>query len=157
MEVDREPLHEPMLDKAVRPDRVLVDEWLGAEAASRWHRLVAFIAESYPGVFPQHDWVFGGKKHGWALRFKRSSSFCTLVPEWGRALVVIVFGAKDRAKVEANLSDLGDVVRQAYLAAPTYADGRWMPVALESDDTVEDVIRLLMLKRRPRPSAGVES
>lgn len=157
METDREPAHERMLDKSVPPDQVLVDEWLGVEAASRWHRLVTFIAESYPGVFPAHDWVFGGKKHGWALRFKKSSSFCSLVPERGRALVVIVFGAKDRAKVEANLGALGEVVRQAYLVAPTFADGRWMPVALESDDILEDVIRLLTLKRRPRLSAGLGS
>jgi hypothetical protein len=35
-----------------------------------------WIKVAYPGVFTP-DWVHGGQKHGWSLRYKKSKAFCT--------------------------------------------------------------------------------
>ncbi|MBI1938018.1 MAG: DUF3788 family protein [Ignavibacteriales bacterium] len=42
----------------------------------RWKKIITFIDENYNGIFPENDWIYGGKKHGWDLRFKKSKAFC---------------------------------------------------------------------------------
>lgn len=128
----------------------VVASFIGRENTGRWGRLLDFIDASYPGVF-RGEWLYGGGKHGWSLRFKKSKSFCTLLPERGRMNVVIVFGAAERDRAEALLPSLVPRVREDYLAATTYHDGRWVLVNVDSDDVLADVKRLLELKRRPRP------
>jgi hypothetical protein len=86
------------------------------------------------------------------LRFKKSKSFCTLIPERGRMNVVIVFGAAERDKVEGLMPSLVSHVRDDYLATTTYHDGKWVLIEVDSDDVLADVERLLEVKRRPPPT-----
>ncbi|HNS20679.1 MAG TPA: DUF3788 domain-containing protein [Sedimentisphaerales bacterium] len=138
-----------MLDGDREPDATSVQEWIGARNYKRWTRLLAFIDENYPGVFTP-DWIFGGKKHGWGLRFKKSKSFCTLIPERNRLLVQIVFGGDEREKAEKILPELSPGVREAYANATTYHDGKWLALVLDSDEVQADIERLLAVKRKPR-------
>src|SRR4030043_2080716 len=89
-------LTERMLDGSRRPEEKAVAAWIGATNYKRWRRLLQFIEDNYPGVFAPDDWLYGGKKHGWGLRFKKSKSFCTLIPERNRLVVLIVFGSEER-------------------------------------------------------------
>jgi hypothetical protein len=135
----------------VPPSEEVVQEWLGHKSYSHWQALENWINDNYPGVF-RPDWTFGGAKHGWGLRYKRSKSFCTLVPEYQRTAVVIVFGAKEREKVAAILQELPSGVRRLYEAAETYHDGKWLKLSVPADATVTDIARLLTTKRRPSTS-----
>jgi len=138
-----------MLDGAEEPNAGSVEQWIGARNYKRWTRLLEFIDENYPGVFTP-DWIFGGKKYGWGLRFKKSKSFCTLIPERNRLVVQIVFGGEERAKAEEILSELSPGVRDAYTNATTYHDGKWLAVAVDSDKVMDDIERLLTVKRKPK-------
>ena len=138
-----------MLDGAEEPNAGSVEQWIGARNYKRWTRLLEFIDENYPGVFTP-DWIFGGKKYGWGLRFKKSKSFCTLIPERNRLVVQIVFGGEERAKAEEILSELSPGVRDAYTNATTYHDGKWLAVAVDSDKVMDDIEQLLTVKRKPK-------
>ncbi|MCE5315222.1 MAG: DUF3788 domain-containing protein [Armatimonadota bacterium] len=140
--------NERMLDKSIPPDDMSVAGWLGTEGYEYWRQIVEFIETNYPGVF-QPDWLFGGKKHGWGLRYKKSKSFCTLIPERGRVLIVIVFGVVERGNVESILPELASHTRRDYETATNYHDGKWLALAVDNDDTLFDVKRLLAIKRRP--------
>jgi hypothetical protein len=59
-----------MVDGAGEPTEVAVAEWIGARNFARWADLRRFIGTNYPGVF-NIEWLFGGKKHGWAMNVKR--------------------------------------------------------------------------------------
>ncbi len=122
--------------------------WIGP-AHKWWKRVAAWIAETYPGVFSP-EWLFGGAKHGWSLRYKKSRSFCTFVPEKNRFLLAIVFGAEERAKVEAIRTALCKDTRHRYDAATTYHDGKWLLLPVEDEDAFADVQRLLAVKRKPK-------
>src|SRR5512147_2367577 len=74
--------------------------WLGKEAYRYWKQVTLLIERSYPGVFVP-EWLFGGKKHGWTLRYKKSRSFCAFIPEKNRFALLVVFGAEERVKAEA--------------------------------------------------------
>jgi hypothetical protein len=142
-------LGQRMLDGDEEPGAASVTKWIGARNYKRWTRLVEFIDEDYPGVFTP-DWIFSGKKYGWWLRFKKSKSFCSLIPERSRLLVQIVFGCKEREKTEKILPELSPGVREAYTNATTYHDGKWLALALDGDEVLGDIERLLIVKRRPK-------
>ncbi len=140
---------ERMVDRDNRPDARSVSRWVGPRNYQRWSRILEFIEANYPGVFSP-DWVFGGKKHGWGLRFKKSKSFCTLIPERNRFMIQIVFGAEERRKVEGVLAELASHAREDYRAATTYHDGKWLGLIVDGDDVVADIERLLAVKRKPK-------
>ncbi len=138
-----------MTDKGEPPDAKAVAEWIGAKNFERWNGLTRFIAANYPGVFAP-DWIYGGMKHGWGLRYKKSKSFCTLIPERNRMIVVIVFGAKERGMAEAILPELSAAVREAYENATTYHDGKWVRIVVNGEKASADVKSLLTIKRAPK-------
>ena len=140
---------ERMLDGSRQPDAKSVAAWLGASGSGHWTRLLEFIEVNYPGVFTP-DWIFGGKKYGWGLRFKKSKSFCTLIPERNRLVVQIVLGGAERQKAEKVLSELTPNVRKAYTEATTYHDGKWLAIVADRKETLDDIEKLLAVKRKPK-------
>ncbi len=139
-----------MLDKTQKPGEDAISNWIGSENYERWKQIIQFIEVNYPGIFPPDDWLFGGRKHGWGLRFKKSKSFCTLIPERNRLVVQIVLGGMEREKVEAILHELYPGVRDEYASAMTYHDGKWLAIAVDSDEVLEDIKKLLAIKRKSR-------
>ncbi|HOZ47078.1 MAG TPA: DUF3788 domain-containing protein [Candidatus Hydrogenedentes bacterium] len=123
--------------------------WLGREARKYWTQVRRLIEETYPSVFVP-EWLFGGKKHGWSLRYKKSKSFCTLIPEKDRFALLIVFGAEERAKVETIRNSLSQYTQEEYDKATTYHDGKWLLLDVDSDRVVADVMQLLAVKRRSK-------
>ena len=140
-----------MVNGSRQPTDAQVAEFIGRQNAARWAELSEFIATHYPGIF-NIEWLFGGKKHGWTLRLKKSKSFCSFIPERGQFRLLMVFGGAERQKVEQLLPALVSHVREDYEKSTTYHDGRWMFVSLDSAKAVSDIKRLLMLKRQPKPA-----
>lgn len=130
-----------------------IREWVGKEAYRYWKQVAQLIEQIYPNIFTP-EWLFGGKKHGWSLRYKKSKSFCTLIPEKKRFALLIVFGAEERAKVEAMRESLSPHTQKEYDRAATYHDGKWLLLSINTDKVVEDVMRLLSVKRKPRNNHG---
>lgn len=126
-----------------------IAEWIGTEAYKRWNQVIQLINKNYPDVFSP-EWLFGGKKHGWSLRYKKSKSFCTLIPEKNNFALVIVFGAVEREKVETIKDSLSARTRKEYDEATTYHDGKWVLLSVNSEDIVDDVMKLLAVKRKPK-------
>ena len=148
--------HERMLERDRRPPSTkAVEAWLGPRATARWRKVTGWIDETYPGVFAP-DWIYGGQRHGWALRYRKGRSFLTLVPERGRALAVIVLGREERAAAEVVLPRLGRTTRDAYREAATFADGKWLAVPLDGKQAISDVEAILTSKRPPRAGRAGE-
>jgi hypothetical protein len=111
--------------------------------------VTGFIEQNYPGIFSP-DWIYGGKKHGWSLRYKKSKSFCTLIPERSRLVVQVVFGRDEREKAECILPGLTPGTREEYESAATYHDGKWLALVVDGDAALKDLKLLLSVKRRVR-------
>lgn len=149
-------LGEYMNDASIRitereqpPSDSEIMEWIGEEPYKYWKHVIQLIEQAYPNVFIP-EWLYGGKKHGWSLRFKKSKSFCTLVPEKNRFALLIVFGGEERAKVEAIRDSISQYVQREYDKATTYHDGKWLLLTIDSDMILKDVLRLLAVKRKPK-------
>ena len=141
--------YQRMADPTKKPTPLSLSRWIGAKNFERWTQIIGFIEDNYPNVF-ETTWLFGGKKHGWALRFKKSKSFCTLIPEKNRFKILLVFGAKEREQVDLLLPHLVSHLREDYAAATTYHDGKWVASVVDSKGVIADIERLFLLKRNPK-------
>ena len=130
-----------------------IESWMGSSAYGFWSRVTKMIAQNYPDVFSP-EWLFAGKKHGWSLRYKKSKSFCTLIPEKNRFAMLIVFGADERSKVETICHELSLQTRKKYDAATTYHDGKWLHLNVDKEFIVADVEKFLAVKRKPKKMGG---
>lgn len=151
--MDQSPqIGDRLTNKAVTPDDETIRHWIGADAFAHWNALRDWIATGYPKVFTP-DWIFGGKKHGWSLRYKKSKAFCTLLPEYRAFSVVVVLGGSERDKVEAQRRTFSPRLLKLYDAAETYHDGKWLKIGVSSREDLKDVTDLLLLKRPRRVAA----
>lgn len=141
-----------LADKAVSPDENTVRYWIGNEAFEHWVALQGWIEVSYPGVFAP-EWLYGGKKRGWSLRYKKTRAFCTLVPEFRRLSAIVVLGRAEREKFEERRYAWRSQMVALYDEAKTYPDGKWLNVAVSSADDRHDLTDLLRMKR-PSLSQG---
>ena len=126
-----------------------VSKLLGNKAYKYWSQLENFISEQYPGIF-NRQWLSGGKKSGWYLRFKKSKSFCSFIPEENIFKIQIVFGAKEREQVESVRTSLTNSTQKMYDEAKIYHDGKWLYMYVDNDEVVEDIKKLLKIKRKPK-------
>ena len=141
-----------MTDREHSPTLPHLESWMGKRGYAFWTEISDWIAQNYPNVFTP-GWIFGGKKHGWCLRYKKSKSFCSLVPERNRFAIMIVFGAGERAKVETIRAELSPATQETYDRATTYHDGKWLLLPVLNKTTLRDAQRLLAAKRKPRNPA----
>ena len=139
-------------DKSAPPDDATVRDWIGPEASKHWAELRSWIEEYYPGVFVP-EWLYGGQKRGWSLRYKKTKAFCTFLPEYRRLSVVVVLGGAERKKFEERRYVWRSQLVKLYDEAKTYPDGRFLTVAISSADDRHDVMELLTMKRPP-PARG---
>lgn len=135
-------------DKSAQPDGRAVREWIGPEASKQWTELQAWINASYPGVFAP-EWLYGGKSRGWSLRYKKTRSFCTLLPEYGRLSVTVVLGGAEREKFEVRRYVWRDKLVKLYDEAKVYPDGMFLTVPVATADDRQELIELLIMKRPP--------
>jgi hypothetical protein len=138
-----------LTEPGMPPTPKQIESWLGRKAYAFWQQLAKRIADCYPGVFVP-KWIYGGKKHGWSLRYKKSKSFCTMIPEKGRCLLMIVFDAEERVRVEVVRQQLSPRVQKAYDEATTYHDGKWLLLEIGTKAIFDDVETLLTVKRKPK-------
>lgn len=138
-----------IVKKGTPPDDSEIAQWLGKKAYKYWTQVMQLIDKIYPDVFVP-EWLYGGRKHGWSLRYKKSKSFCTLIPEKNRFALLIVFGAEERAKVEIMKSNLSQYTLEKYDKAQTYHDGKWVLFTIDNDKIIGDLMRLLAIKRKPK-------
>lgn len=131
------------------PNDSETSKWLGKKADSFWKQMTKIINQVYPDVFTP-EWLFGGKRHGWSLRYKKSKSFCTFIPEKNRFALLIVFGKEERTKAEIIKKDLSKYTQKAYDEAATYHDGKWLLLTINNEEVIEDVRKLLAIKRKPK-------
>jgi hypothetical protein len=136
-------------DGSAPPDEGAIRDWIGRGAFEHWAALRNWIAEFYPGVFAP-EWLYGGRKRGWSLRYKKTRAFCTLLPEYRQFSAVVVLGEAEREKFEARRPAWRSRLVELYDETRTYHDGKFLTVAIASAEDLRDVTALLTMKRPPR-------
>ncbi|WP_186252436.1 DUF3788 domain-containing protein [Burkholderia gladioli] len=136
-------------DKSAPPDDDMIRDWLGPRAHAHWVAVREWIDAAYPGVF-EPEWLHGGRKRGWALRYRKTRALCALLPAYGRLEAEVVLGRAERAMFEERRYTWRPQLVERYDEAPSYPDGKWLTVPVSSADERQDLIDLLAMKRPPR-------
>ena len=135
-------------DTSEPPDERTVRDWIGPKSFKHWVELQNWIETSYPGVFAP-DWLYGGKKRGWSLRYKQTKAFCTLIPAYRLFSVVVVLGRAEQAKFEERRYSWRPQLVKLYDEARAYHDGKWLTIAISSTDDRRELVELVSMKRPP--------
>ena len=135
------------MDRPTKPYKE-VKEMLG-DASVAWEKLVGNIRFHYE---MDENWAEGKTthKHFNNLFIKRSGkALLSLHLRDGFFLVSVTLGGKEREKFEEQRTTFGEVVCKIFDAAETLHDGKWLGFEVRDDSLVDDIIRLVQLKRKP--------
>ena len=119
------------------------------DASSAWEKLVGHIRYYY---VMDEKWVEGKPthKHRNNLYIRRSGkSFVILSIREGYFEVCVVLGKDERVKFEEQRTLFSTAICQEYDNAHTYHDGKWLGFEVREESQVDDIIRLIHLKRKP--------
>ncbi len=131
-------------DKSVQPSLSELKSVLNS-AFPLWDSLVHFIDEHYQMA---GELSYGGKNYGWNLWYRKSGkSLVSLYPQSESFVAQVVLG---KAQVEKALglelgAKVGDMVRET----PQLHDGKWLFIPVTTETDVQDIERLLFVKKRP--------
>ena len=147
-----------MSDEESNPIRIISDkepsdneilEFVG-KAGHAWKEIRAFLNDNYDFVPEKKNY---GKKWGWVIRFRKSNkTWCALYPEKDCFTIQIIFGKKEVEKFQTTRDDFSDFVVNKFDGTKQLHDGRWMFFNVEDSTLVDDLKKLMKIKRKPKPN-----
>jgi len=130
-------------DKTHKPSTAEIVAAIGSKQPL-WDNLIAFITDSYR---LKSDFVFYGKKYGWALRFRKSGkALLSLYPSQESFTAQIIISQAQAEK--ALSSELSKKANKVIEDAHPYPEGRWLFIKVESEQDLHDVKQLLRVKSK---------
>jgi len=120
---------------------------IGQQLFEVWTKLCDFIESKYD---LERLWNSGGKKWTYEYKYRRGGkSLCTLYAKENSFGFMVIFGKYERAKFEASRNDYSFEVQKIYDESTTYHDGKWMMFELTDSSLFSDMVKLLLIKRKP--------
>ena len=135
------------MDRAIKPYKQ-VAAMLG-RASSAWERLTGYIRFYY---VMDELWDEGKPthKHYNNLRFRRGGkTLVTLCIREGYFIACIVLGKEEREKFDEQREMFSEITCKVYDETHTYHDGKWIAFDVCDESLIDDIIRLIHLKRKP--------
>ncbi len=131
-------------NKGQKPSRDELLRSLGT-VSGLWDELCSFINKSYQ---IEGEFKYYGSKTGWAYRgHKAGKALIMLFFEAGGLMAQIVLNPAQTE--EALTSGLSLSTNKMIKEAKVYHDGRWLFINLKTEKELEDVKKLLQVKRKP--------
>ena len=135
------------MDRAIKP-YAQVKAMLG-DASSAWEKLVGHIRFYYA---MDEVWQAGNPNHKNYnnLYIRRGGKTLMILGiREGYFIACVVLGKEEREKFDEQRETFGAAVCKVYDETDTYHDGKWLGFDVRDELPVDDIIRLLRLKRKP--------
>lgn len=134
-----------MLDKV--PTNEEISKLVGDDKFQIWLSLCDMIDSIYE---MDRIWDSGGKVWSYEYKYRRGGkTLCALYAREHCIGLMIIFGKAEREKFEADIDSFSVNIQQIYTDTKTYHDGKWMMFEPENMDNIEDLKKLLSIKRKP--------
>ena len=122
-------------------------ELIGANKLQAFETIVNEINSIYD---MEQIWNTGGKKWKYEYKFRKSSkTLCTFYFKKDALGLMIIFGKDERSKIEDIRKELSKEILKVYDSAKTYHDGKWVMFDITDTSFLEDIVKLLFIKRKP--------
>ena len=139
---------ERMIGRDREPTKEQILEFIGPDAFKSWNELHEYLAENYD-FHPELS--YWGDNYGWTIRYRRSGKTLTaFYPENGGFTVQVILGNKEVEKFQNMREELSADLVQLFDETKQLHDGRWLWIRQPSMGTIEDIKKLIQLKRRPK-------
>ena len=118
-------------------------------ASPAWEKLLGYIRYHY---VMDEKWAEGKPthKHYNNLFVRRSGkSFIWLSLRDGYFLATVTLGKDGQDKFEEQRDTFAEAVRKKFDEAEALHDGKWLGFEVRDDSLIDDIIRLLQVKRKP--------
>lgn len=112
-----------------------------------WERLSSCVEERY-----DMDILWNKGFGSWVVekKYRRGGkTLCTFYAREGECVLLVTLGKAEREKFDAQREAFSEKLTTLYDQTTTYHDGKWLWITMDETLALDDVIRLLMIKRRP--------
>lgn len=129
------------------PTQSILEELIGSNNLNIWNKLVAGIDSLYE---MDRTWNKGFGDWIYEYKYRRGGkTLCTFYAKQGIANILITLGKAEREKVELKREDFSPLLLTLYDETKTYHDGKWLWIPIDEVLSMDDIINLLKIKRRP--------
>lgn len=95
--------------------------------------------------------VSGGKKNGVMIRYRKSGkTLVNIFPEKKALAIVLVYGKKEVEVFEQEKTSFNPLLVNIFDNTEQLHDGRWMLIPLQDDSYLEDIKRMITIKKKPK-------
>ena len=120
---------------------------LPKEALFMWNKLTDAIDLLY-----DVDRLWNKGFGAWKVEYKYrrgGKTLCTFYAKENVANLLITYGKAEREKFEKIKGSVSKQLQDIYETTETLHDGKWLWIPLDNELSVEDIIEMLKIKRRP--------
>ena len=129
------------------PIQRTLEELIGSSNLDIWNKLVAVIESLYE---MDRTWNKGFGDWIYEYKYRRGGkTLCTFYAKQNVANILITLGKAEREKVEINRDDFSPSLLTLYNETKTYHDGKWLWIQIDESLSIDDIVKLLKIKRRP--------
>ena len=128
-----------------QPGKTEIAEYI---ASPLWDDLNKFLQENYE-VEPIYSYSVCSGQPGWNVKYQKAGrSLCTLYPMPGFFIALVVIGAKEDMEAGLVLPTCDESIQDMYNNTAALMGGRWLMIHVTSEKILEDVKRLIQLRRK---------
>ncbi|WP_312941842.1 DUF3788 domain-containing protein [Oscillibacter sp.] len=130
---DRPPTAEEIAD--------YINSWL-------WTEMNRFLRENYE-VQPSYHYSSCSAQPGWNVKYQKAGrSLCTLYPMDGFFIALVVIGAREQTEAELTMPLCEKYTQALFSNTPFSAGGRWLMLNVTDAGVLEDVKRLILIRKK---------
>lgn len=129
------------------PTEEELNQLMEEDVFKTWCAINNFIKDNYD---MDMLWDNGGKTGVFELKYRKSGkTFCALYPREKGMRLLIIFGKSEREKFETSRMDYSEYIINLYDNTHQYHDGKWLYIDIINGTVIEDIKRLLLIKKKP--------
>lgn len=129
-----------------------IESVLGSDLMKVWNGLTTFV-ESHYEFTPV--WDEGGKYGIWEVKYRRKGrTLCAFYLKDGRFTVLVVLGKAERERFELLKTEFSPEIVELYTNTRQYHDGKWLWINVSDESLVEDIKKLIIIKKAPKRTKG---
>ena len=120
---------------------------LSDEVLVMWDKLTDAIDSLY-----DVDRLWNKGFGAWKIEYKYrrgGKTLCTFYAKENVANLLITYGKAEREKFETIKESVSRQLQDIYERTEALHDGKWLWIPLDNETQVEDIIKMLKIKRRP--------
>ncbi len=141
--------HQRMYNRTQEPTEADILAFISdALAITVWNQLRHFLDTYYDLLV---ETLYYGDKYGWLVRYRKGRrTIVSIFPEKKSISVLIVYGKKEIDTFINQESEFQSDTVEIFQNTKKLHDGKWLWIRMSDSRFLEDVKRLIIIKRKPK-------